>query len=80
MSEMKYKKYKCVKPLTLKQLYLPLNVQDKITIQQGGMWFLVSSNKTKGFAILEEKGIQPVQMRCKITFRCFKEYFEEATE
>lgn len=79
MSEMKYKEYKCVKPLTLKQLYLPAGMQDEVIIPKDGIWYLVSGNQTKGFVILEEKGIQPVQMRCKITFRCFNEYFEEAT-
>lgn len=72
----KWKKYKCVKPLTLKHLYLP---PDEETIQQGELWWLTSDNKSKNIVTLE-KVHSLSQKRCKITFECFREYFGEVTE
>lgn len=79
---MKYKKYqwklyKCVKPLTLKHLY---TLPDEATIKPGEIWWLVSDNKSKKSVTLERVSDYAFQTRCKISFECFGEYFEEAEE
>lgn len=71
-------KYRCTRPLTLKQLYLPAGITDKVTIQPGRIWCLISNNKNS--VTLEEKTTELSKMRCRITFECLNEYFDEIAE
>lgn len=71
-------KYKCIKPLTLKQLYLPAGMPDTATIQPGKIWVTINNNKND--VLLEEETTELSKFRCRITLECLNEYFEEVEE